>query len=287
MFNALARLISLRPVPVLLIWVLIMMVAIPLARLAPGAFSAKGDVLEGSESVKVIDLLSKEFGLTGQETSIVVSESKRSSGDPEFRLAYGQLMTGLRALKGIKSITRFDDPASPLKLSGVSKGMTITATLLQSGVSPVPLLREVHALMRQSETPDIKFLLTGSTAVTSDFAERSEADVRRSELATLPLVAIVLVFAFGAFVAAGLPILVGLMSITTTLAILYGLAQFLNVSSLAQSVVTLFGLGAGIERASVVNLDNTQLVVEVPLHMREMWQAKHVAVDVVGIDLGR
>jgi putative drug exporter of the RND superfamily len=243
MSNALARLISSRPVPVLLVWALIMIVAIPLAQLAPGAFSAKGDVLEGSESVKVIDLLSKEFGLTGQETSIIVSESKRLSTDPEFRLAYGQLMTRLRELKGIKSITRFDDPGSPLKLSGVSKSMTITATLLQSGVSPVPLLREVHAVMRQSETPEIKFLLTGSTAVTSDFAERSEADVRRSELATLPLVAIVLVFAFGAFVAAGL------MSITTTLAILYGLAQFLNVSSLAQSVVTLFGLGAGIDYA--------------------------------------
>jgi putative drug exporter of the RND superfamily len=249
MFNALARLISLRPVPVLLVWALIMVAAIPLARLAPGAFSVKGDVLEGSESVRVIGLLSNEFGLTGQETSIIVSESKLSSADPEFRAGYGQLISQLHDLKGIKSITRFDDPGSPLKLFGVVNGKTITATLLQTGVSPMPLLREVHAIMRQSETPVVKFLLTGSTAVTSDFAERSEADVRRSELATLPLVAVVLVFAFGAFVAAGLPILVGLMSITTTLAILYGLAQFLNVSSLAQSVVTLFGLGAGIDYA--------------------------------------
>ena len=249
MFNALARLISLRPVPVLLVWALIMVAAIPLARLAPGAFSAKGDVLEGSESVKVIDLLSKEFGLTGQETSIIVSESKRSNADPEFLITYGQLISRLRRLRGIKSITRFDDSAAPLKLFGLVQGETITATLLGTGVSPMPLLGEVHAIMRQFETPGVKFLLTGSTAVTRDFAERSEADVRRSELATLPLVAIVLVFAFGALIAAGLPILVGLMSITTTLAILYGVAQFLSVSSLAQSVVTLFGLGAGIDYA--------------------------------------
>jgi putative drug exporter of the RND superfamily len=248
MFNALARLVSQRSLSVLLVWLLVMIVAIPLARLAPGAFSAKGDVLEGSESVKVIDLLSKEFRLTGQETSIIVSESQLSSSDPEFRLSYGQLMTRLRKLKGIKAITRFDDQ-SQLELSGLVKGKTVTATLLQTGVSPVQLLEEVLKILRQSETKDLKYLLTGSTAVTRDFGERSEADVRRSELATLPLVAIVLVFAFGAFVAAGLPILVGLMSITTTLAILYGLAQFLNVSSLAQSVVTLFGLGAGIDYA--------------------------------------
>jgi putative drug exporter of the RND superfamily len=248
MFNALARLVSQRSVPVLLVWLLIMIVAIPLARLAPSAFSAKGDVLEGSQSVKVIDLLSKEFGLTGQETSIIVSESKLSSDDPEFRADYDQLITRLRKIKGIKAISRFDDP-SPLKLFGVSNGKTVTATLLQTGVSPVQLLEEVLKILRQSETKDVKYLLTGSTAVTRDFGERSEADVRRSELATLPLVAIVLVFAFGAFVAAGLPIMVGLMSITTTLAILYGLAQFLNVSSLAQSVVTLFGLGAGIDYA--------------------------------------
>ena len=230
MFNALARLISLRPVPVLLVWLLILAAAIPLARLAPGAFSAKGDVLEGSESVQVIDLLSKEFGLTGQETSIIVSESRLERNDPEFRAGYGQLLTGLRKLKGIKAITRFDDP-SPLKLFGVVNGKTITATLLQTGVSPVPLLGEVHTIMRQTETQNVKYLLTGSTAVTRDFAERSEADVRRSELATLPLVAVVLVFAFGAFVAAGLPIMVGLMSITTTMAILYGLAQLLSVST--------------------------------------------------------
>ena len=78
MFNALARLISLRPVPVLLVWVLVLAVAIPLARLAPGAFSAKGDVLEGSESVQVIERHSTEFGLTGQETSIIVSEIGRA-----------------------------------------------------------------------------------------------------------------------------------------------------------------------------------------------------------------
>jgi putative drug exporter of the RND superfamily len=248
MFNALARLISLRPVPVLLVWALVMIVAIPLARLAPGAFSAKGDVLEGSESVQVIERLSKEFGLTGQETSIIVSESRFERNDPEFRAGYGQLITSLRKLKGIKSITRFDDP-SPLNLFGVVNGKTITATLLQTDVSPVPLLGEVHEVMRQTETQEVKYLLTGSTAVTRDFAERSEADVRRSEIATLPLVAIVLVFAFGALVAAGLPIMVGLMSITTTMAILYGLAQLLSVSSLAQSVVTLFGLGAGIDYA--------------------------------------
>ena len=79
MFNALARLISQRPVPVLLVWVLIMVVAVPLAGLAPSKFSVKGDVLEGSESVRVIELLSNEFGLTGQETSIIVSESVRAS----------------------------------------------------------------------------------------------------------------------------------------------------------------------------------------------------------------
>jgi putative drug exporter of the RND superfamily len=248
MFNALARLISLRPVPVLLVWTLIMAVAIPLARLAPSQFSVKGDVLEGSESVRVIGLLSNEFGLTGQETSIIVSESVRSSSDAVFLADYERLIAKVRGLDGVDGVTRFDD-VSPLKRVGIVNGKTITATLIQTGFAPLALLEKIHSQVQALATKDVKYLVTGSTAVNRDFAERSEQDVRRSEGATLPLVALVLVMAFGALVAAGLPILVGLVSITTTMAILFGVAQFLNVSSLAQSVVTLFGLGAGIDYA--------------------------------------
>jgi putative drug exporter of the RND superfamily len=62
----------------------------------------------------------------------------------------------------------------------------------------------------------------------------------------------VLVFAFGALVAAGLPIIVGVFSITVTLACVYVATFIMPVSSFAQSVVTLFGLGAGIDYALLV-----------------------------------
>ncbi|MER3484343.1 MAG: hypothetical protein C4332_15565, partial [Meiothermus sp.] len=73
--------------------------------------------------------------------------------------------------------------------------------------------------------------------MTKDFLRLLEADVRRSELIALPLTAVVMVLAFGALVAASLPLAVGLVAITVGLALLYLLTLFGEVSSFAQTVI--------------------------------------------------
>ncbi len=260
MLKILANIIARRPWLVLGVWLVIIAISVPLANLAPSRFGANTSSLPGSEYAQVIDLLGQRFNQHGQDTTVLVSESTRSQTDPDFKRAYDGLMARLKNVKGILGVQRFDVDY-PLKLSGVVNGKTVTATLIQTPIAASATVDGIRREVRRLEAErlnfglfknELQFFVTGSTAVTRDFAELGLADAKRGELTGLPLVAIVLVFAFGALVAAGVPILVGVASITVTLAALWVVSHVVSVSSFALTVVTLLALGAGIDYALLI-----------------------------------
>ena len=63
----------------------------------------------------------------------------------------------------------------------------------------------------------------------------------------MPLVAVVLFFVFGGVIAAGLPMIVGGLTIAGSLGIMRLIAEFVPVHFFAQPVVTLIGLGIAID----------------------------------------
>ncbi len=257
MIKSLSQLIARRPWLILGSWLVVIAVSVPLANLAPSRFGANNSSLPNSEFAQVIDLLSERFKQQGQDTTVLVSQSARPADDPAFRRAYDGLIARLKSIKGVLGVQRFD-ANYPIKLFGQVDGQTVTATLIQTPVAALATIDAVRRETRKLEAEhldfglldkELQFFTTGSTAVTRDFAELGVADAKRGETAALPLVAIVLVFAFGALVAAGVPIAVGLVSITVTLAALWVASHVVNVSSFALSVVTLLALGAGIDYA--------------------------------------
>ena len=257
MIKSLSQLIARRPWLILGLWLVVIGVSIPLANMAPSRFGANNSSLPNSEFAQVIDLLSQRFKQQGQDTTVLVSQSVRPATDPAFKRAYDGLIARLKGIKGVLGVQRFDQNY-PIKLFGLVDGQTVTATLIQTPISALATIDAVRRETRKLEAEhldfgllnkELQFFTTGSTAVTRDFAELGVADAKRGETAALPLVAIVLVFAFGALVAAGVPIAVGVVSITVTLAALWVVSHVVNVSSFALSVVTLLALGAGIDYA--------------------------------------
>ncbi|NJK45228.1 MAG: MMPL family transporter, partial [Pleurocapsa sp. SU_196_0] len=250
MFNWLAHLVYKRPAWILIFWAVVLLAAAPLANLAPKRFSGSTSSVKNSEAERVNRLIETEFGQQRVDTTLIVTEGNRAFKDAEFLERYDALVQKLEAVEGVKSVTRFD-AESPLKLFGESNGKRITATVLETAPQPNPnrCLEEIRVLTRAARLPDTQLYVTGATAITKDFIERSESDTKRSEFAALPLTDWVLVLAFGALVAAGIPLIVGMLSITLSLALIYLVTYVLSVTSFAQSVVTMLGLGAGIDYA--------------------------------------
>ncbi len=261
--NIISRLNSRYPYLVVLVWLVIFAVAIPVASKAGSRFDASGGGVPNSEWERVTRIIGTQFpqSETG-ESFILVSDSSLALQSKKFLGLYASLLKRLSALNGILEIVRFDTPNSPIQPFGQVENRFVTVTRISALYGNPSLLENMRISVQEmvpkpkpnaaKNMPETQFLITGSSAVNQDFARLTESDVRRGELTALPLTAIVLVFAFGALIAAGLPILVGVFSITVTLACVYVATFIMPVSSFAQSVVTLFGLGAGIDYALLV-----------------------------------
>lgn len=249
MFKLLAHLNATRSHWVLLIWLALALGSLPLAALAPGRLGANNSAVRGSESQRVVQILNHSFGLESVDRIVLVSESALPPTDARFLQAYDALAERLKKVDGVRTLTRFD-AEGPLRLSGRVNGQYITATILETQLARAQVV--VGAIRREISAvrlPQGQLYVTGSTAVTQDFLQQLEADARHSEVTALPLTGLVLILAFGALVAAGIPLAVGVLSITLTLALVWGLTHLIPVASLARSVVTLLCLGAGIDYA--------------------------------------
>ncbi len=118
----------------------------------------------------------------------------------------------------------------------------------------VPDLRETvqRTLERLPHADGFDVKVTGNPALDYDVRTISAEDTRRAEEHALPLTLAVLVLAFGALVAATLPIIVGVLAITIALGIVAVAAQFQTMSVFVLNITTMVGLGVGIDYSLLI-----------------------------------
>ena len=92
-----------------------------------------------------------------------------------------------------------------------------------------------------------KLRVTGRTPLDLDVRSVVAADSRQGEIRLLPLTAGILLLAFGALVAAVLPLIVGFMAIWVTLAIVVILSAYTPMSVFVLNLSTMLGLGLAID----------------------------------------
>ena len=260
--ESLARLVTRHAGLVLGVWGLLLLLCLPFAVRAPGRLSPDPGSVTTSESAHVASLLNDRFGERDTNTLLLVTRSPLDQRRPELQRVYAQFLTGLARVPGVLRITRYDTPGS---FRAINAEGTLTLTLAQIPVKE-GALETVLAVRRYTAgwtSSLMRVQVTGAQAVSADFAKLTESDSQRSELTALPLTALVLLVVFGALVAVGLSLAMSLLSITIALGGLYGLTFLMPISSFAQSVVSILGLGAGIDYALLmVNRFREELLLD-------------------------
>ncbi|MGW5685021.1 MMPL family transporter [Nonomuraea sp. NPDC003754] len=87
----------------------------------------------------------------------------------------------------------------------------------------------------------------GAVPLLDDLNTQTGADLARAEAISMPVLLVLLVLVFGSLVAAGLPLLVGLLSVLGALVLLRLLTEVTDVSVFSLNVVTMLGLGLAID----------------------------------------
>ena len=99
----------------------------------------------------------------------------------------------------------------------------------------------------QQAHPELRIEEFGEASAMKAFDATMEEDFQRAEFLSLPITLIILVVAFGALMAAGVPLLLALTAVMATLGILGPVSQIFPVDEQIGSVVLLIGLAVGVD----------------------------------------
>jgi trehalose monomycolate/heme transporter len=196
---------------------------------------------DGSQSVKASVIGDKVYGRdrTGHIVATFTAPDGKNVDDPAWRQ---KIVDALNKFKddhsdqviGWAGYLALSNPADAPPLI---KGMA-TDTILNNYKTIAPDLQKLDGgTVELAGLEPIANALTGTIAT----------DQRRMEVLALPLVTVVLFLVFGGAIAAGLPVMVGGLSIAGALGILRFISLFGPVHFFAQPVVSLVGLGLAID----------------------------------------
>ncbi len=231
---------------VLLFWAVILVVAAFFAPRLGGQLKGGGFDGSGSEAEQVQDLMVEEFGVSPATLTIVFEGEGLSAKSDEYQKAEDKALEPLREMEETRFVSTY---SSTQDQRFVSENGEKTYAVIGFNVSvdeTQSLVDEVRGKVRSDE---LTTYVTGAPAVYLDITNASNEDIRRAEKYAFPLAMVILVIAFGTLVAAGIPVLIGGVSVLTALATLYFLAGVYDMSVFVLSIATMLGLGLGIDYA--------------------------------------
>jgi RND superfamily putative drug exporter len=108
-----------------------------------------------------------------------------------------------------------------------------------------PALAATAAVQRAH--PELLIGEVGHGSINRAMSDRLAEDFERAEVTSLPVTLVILVLAFGALVAAGIPLLLGLTAVMAALGLTALFSHLLHVEESINSVILLIGLAVGID----------------------------------------
>jgi len=121
----------------------------------------------------------------------------------------------------------------------------VRGTKSQAEKRVVPLLASVAAAQRAH--PRLRIEEFGDASSNKALTKAFENDFRKAETLSIPVTLVILLLAFGALVAAGLPILLGISAVAATLGLVGLVSHIWPVDQAISSVILLVGLAVGID----------------------------------------
>jgi RND superfamily putative drug exporter len=229
-----------------LFWAVVLVTAAVFAPKLGGQLKGGGFEGSGRDSELAKDLMVEEFGLPRATLAIVFESDKLSARSEEYQRAEAEALEPLRNMEKIRSVSTYADTNDKRFLS---EDGNKTYALVGFNVSVGETQSLVDEVRRKVRSDELTTYVTGPSAVYLDITNASAEDIRRAEKYALPVALVILVIAFGTLVAAGVPILIGGVSVLTALAALFFLAGVYDMSVYVLSIATMLGLGLGIDYA--------------------------------------
>jgi RND superfamily putative drug exporter len=242
-FDRLARLIVRRRRLVALIW----LVALAAGAIFGGQVFDRLGETEGlrpdAESV-VAEHRIEQLVPEGQLVIAVIDG--RFVYDPELVADVTRVVGQLQSMDGVLDVDSiYTSPGGGIASDNQA---TLATVELRDGLpedEQYALQDRVVAALESIDAPRV--LVGGPDLAERAFVEQSVRDLARGETVAFSVLLVLLLLVFGGLVAAGLPLLVALVSVSVTLLALLGLGHVVPVSEYSVNIVTFLGIGLAVD----------------------------------------
>jgi RND superfamily putative drug exporter len=152
--------------------------------------------------------------------------------------AAGQLTTRLSTTPGVAAVAApmWSKDHSALLLSWSLRDGVDDATAMQAAVSAV-----------QQQNPGLSLREAGDVTVDQAINQRVADDLGSAETISLPLTLILMLLAFGALVAAGIPVLLAGTSVAATIGLSAPISHLIHAEPTVTSMIVLIGMAVGVD----------------------------------------
>jgi uncharacterized membrane protein YdfJ with MMPL/SSD domain len=229
-------------------WLAFSVVAIALGSVAGTRMLKQADTAAGG-SKHAEDILQRAGFPDQAGESVLVQSTSRTLGDPAFRSTVNDVV---RTVSALPQVERVRSPLASGNDGQVSHDrraalvqFEIRGDVDKADKKVQPVLDAVARV--QAQHPGLTVAEFGFASATHELNATLSKDFKRAEYSTLPVTLVILLVAFGALVAAGLPVLLAFSGVLATIGLSALASHVVAAGSSTQSVILLIGMAVGVD----------------------------------------
>jgi RND superfamily putative drug exporter len=252
--EGLARSSARRPWLIIGVWVAVIVAsAVAIGTLLASGLTTEIALTNNPESARAEDLL--ETRLRGPEPTneiVIVRSDTLTVDDPAFRSTVEGLYAEIAALgpEIVAGGTNYFQSSDPSLISGDRHTTILPFVMTGDREEAEDNIGEVLSVVDEADANSpqgIEVLIAGGASLGDEFQTQAQHDLERGESFGIPIALLVLVLVFGSLIAAGVPLVLGILAILVAVGISAVLGQAFQLSFFITNVITMMGLAVGID----------------------------------------
>ena len=200
------------------------------------------DDIAVGESKQAQELLEAGGFADAADESVLVTSETHAATDPAFRAVVAEVVRGVSGREGVSGVQQ------PL-VSEDGTAALVRFELADAEREAVKLVAPVLDSLAGAQARHAGFRVEafGDASAQRALDETIKSDFTRAEYTALPVTLGILVVVFGALVAAGIPVLVGLSAVLAAIGLLALPSRLFAMDEAASSVILLIGLAVSVD----------------------------------------
>ncbi len=231
-------------------WLAFCVVAIALGSVAGTRMLKQADTAAGGAH-KAEQLL-KNAGFTDRAgESVLVQSPSRNLGDASFRATVADVV---RTVTALPQVRRVRSPLAPGRAGQVSQDRRSALVQFEIAGDQDKAAKKIQPVLDAVagvQTRHSGFTVSefGYASSTHELNDTLSKDFKRAEYSSVPVTLVILIVAFGALVAAGLPVLLAFSGVLATIGLSAAASHVVAAGDATQSVILLIGMAVGVDYA--------------------------------------